>query len=219
MNVVATREEAEVQGLGASNGTNDRSSPRERILDAAVELFHRDGYNATSLRQVAERVGLQVGSLYNHISSKEELLFDIMHGVLVELLDDTMAEMSEAGDAAIDRVLAFFATSIRFHALRRKETFIGNSELRGLSEEHRAEIVSLRDRYEGLLRKALEDGVRSGELAITDTALATRAGLALCTSVAVWYRPEGRLTLAEVQELLPLMFGPLCGSGGSSAVR
>ena len=44
---------------------------KERIVDAAIDLFHRQGYNATSLRQIADEVGLQVGSLYNHMRSKE----------------------------------------------------------------------------------------------------------------------------------------------------
>jgi AcrR family transcriptional regulator len=186
-------------------------SPRQRILDAAVDLFHEDGYNATSLRQISEMVGLQVGSLYNHIASKEALLFDIMNGVMLELLDETVEEMERAGDDRVGRTLAFLGTSIRFHALRQKETFIGNTELRGLSEEHRREIVALRDRYEGLLRGALEDCVADGCLRIHDVPLATRAALALCTSVAVWYRPGGPLSLEDLQAELPRMFGPLAG--------
>ena len=185
------------------------ATPRERILDAAVDLFHRDGYNATSLRQISEIVGLQVGSLYNHIASKEALLFEIMHGVLVELLDETVVEMERAGKDPVGRTLAFLRTSIRFHALRQKETFIGNTELRGLSEDHRREIVELRDRYEAMLRSALQDCADQGLLAISDVPLATRAGLALCTSVAVWYRAEGRISLDELQAQLPGLFGPL----------
>lgn len=183
-------------------------TPRQRILDAAVDLFHRDGYNAASLRQISEMVGLQVGSLYNHISSKEALLFDIMHGVLVELLDETVREMDQASEP-VERTLAFLQTSIRFHALRQKETFIGNTELRGLSEEHRKEIVALRDRYEGLLRSAMEDCVREGCLRISDVPLATRAAIALCTSVAAWYRADGQLSLDDLQAELPRLFGPL----------
>lgn len=183
--------------------------PRQRILDAAVELFHRDGYNATSLRQISELVGLQVGSLYNHIASKEALLFEIMHGVLVELLDETVVEMERAGDDPVGRTMAFLRTSIRFHALRQKETFIGNTELRGLSDDHRRDIVELRDRYESLLRSALQDCADADLLVIGDVALATRAGIALCTSVAVWFRADGRLPLSDLQEELPWLFGPL----------
>ena len=183
-------------------------STRTRVIEAAVDLIHLQGYNATSLRQIADRVGLQVGSLYNHISSKEALLFEIMRGVLDELIADTEREMAEAGPEPLARALAFFRTSIRFHALRRKETFIGNTELRGLSEEHRAEIVQRRDRYETLLRGAFTACQEEGCIEVEDVQLATRAALALCTSIATWYRPGGRLSLDDLQARLPALFAP-----------
>lgn len=191
-----------------SNQKND-AAPRQRIVDAAIDLFYRQGYNATSLRQIADEVGLQVGSLYNHMSSKEQLLFDIMRSVMVELLEHTDAEMTEAGDEPVARLLAFLRASINFHATRQKQTFIGNTELRGLSDAHRAEIVELRDDYETTLRKAIQDATDAGAIAVEDVQLATFAALAICTSVATWYRPNGRLSLDDLDAMLPGLFGPL----------
>jgi TetR/AcrR family transcriptional regulator, cholesterol catabolism regulator len=182
---------------------------KERIFAAAIELFHRQGYNATSLRQIADGVGLQVGSLYNHMSSKEQLLFDIMREVMTELIEHTEAEMAAAGDDAVERLLAFLRESIRFHATRQKQTFIGNSELRGLSPEHRAEVVALRDRYETMLRETLQTAKDSGRIEVEDVQLATFAALALCTSVATWYRTDGRLSLSKLDAMLPALFTPL----------
>ena len=188
---------------------------KERIIEAAVDLFYRQGYNATSLRQIADGVGLQVGSLYNHMSSKEQLLFDIMREVMEELIEHTEEEMAVAGPEHIDRVVAFLRASIHFHATRQKQTFIGNSELRGLSPEHRAEIVELRDRYETILRDALQAAQEEGSLEVSDVQLATFAALALCTSVAIWYRPDGRLSLQDLDQMLPQFFGPLCAAGAT----
>ncbi len=188
---------------------------KERITKAAVDLFYRQGYNATSLRQIADGVGLQVGSLYNHMSSKEQLLFDIMREVMEELIEHTEEEMAAAGRDHVDQVMAFLRASIHFHATRQKQTFIGNSELRGLSPEHRAEIVELRDRYETILREALQAAQDDGALELADTQLATFAALALCTSVATWYRPNGRLSLDDLDRMLPQFFGPLCAAGSS----
>ena len=188
---------------------------KERITEAAVDLFYRQGYNATSLRQIADGVGLQVGSLYNHMSSKEQLLFDIMREVMEELIEHTEEEMAAAGRDHVDQVMAFLRASIHFHATRQKQTFIGNSELRGLSPEHRAEIVELRDRYETILREALQAAQDDGALELADTQLATFAALALCTSVATWYRPNGRLSLDDLDRMLPQFFGPLCAAGSS----
>ena len=185
---------------------------KARIIDAAVDLFHRQGYNATSLRQIADGVGLQVGSLYNHMASKEQLLYDIMSEVMVELIEATEAEMAAADGDTLDRVRAFLRTSINFHATRRKQTFIGNTELRGLSPEHLEEIVELRDRYESMLRGSLEAAQEAGTIEVEDVQLATFAALALCTSVATWYRPNGRLSLEDLDRMLPQLFGPLCAA-------
>ncbi len=185
---------------------------KARIVDAAIDLFHRQGYNATSLRQIADGVGLQVGSLYNHMASKEQLLYEIMRDVMVELIQHTEEEMAAAGDDTLERLWAFLRASIHFHATRQKQTFIGNSELRGLLPEHREEIVELRDRYETLLRDTLQAAQDAGSIAVADVQLATFAALALCTSVATWYRPNGRLSLDDLERMLPQLFGPLCAT-------
>lgn len=182
---------------------------KDRINDAAIELFYRQGYNATSLRQIADSVGLQVGSLYNHIRSKEELLYSIMSGVMLELIAYTEAEMEAVGDDPVERLRAFLRSSVHFHATQRKETFIGNTELRGLAADRREEVVALRDQYEALLLRTIQHAQDRGRIAVEDVQLATFAALAMCTSVAVWFRPEGRLSLADLEEQLPRLFGPL----------
>ena len=185
------------------------ATTKQRINDAAVELFCRQGYNATSLRQIADGVGLQVGSLYNHISSKEELLFSIMREVMLELIAYTEAEMEAAGDDHVERLRAFLRSSVHFHATRRKQTFIGNTELRGLAADRREEIVALRDRYEQLLIATIESARDEGVIEVEDVQLAAYAALAMCTAVATWFRPEGRLALADIEQQLPRLFGPL----------
>lgn len=178
-------------------------------MAAAVDLFHRQGYNATSLRQIADAVGLQVGSLYNHLSSKEELLYTIMRKVMVELIDHVETALEGAGDDPVARVRSFMRASVEFHANRRAQTFIGNAELRSLSDEHRADVVALRDRYQRLLQDPLEEAAETGMLSVPDVQLATYLALAMCSSVARWYRPEGRLSIDDVGTLVPMSFGPL----------
>jgi TetR/AcrR family transcriptional regulator, cholesterol catabolism regulator len=81
---VSTRTEPETRtappGLPAA-------STERRILDAATVLFYEKGYGASTMREVAAAVGIKAGSLYNHYTSKEELLFRIAEGVMQELLD------------------------------------------------------------------------------------------------------------------------------------
>src|SRR5260370_13121770 len=60
----------------------------DEIRQVALDLFYKRGFQATTLRHIASRVGIQVGSLYNHITSKGDLLFDIMETVMLDLLED-----------------------------------------------------------------------------------------------------------------------------------
>ena len=73
------------------------------IREAAERLFYEHGYEATSLRAVAAEVGIQVGSLYNHINGKEELLTDILVSVMDELIEAVNTAVDQAGAGAVDR--------------------------------------------------------------------------------------------------------------------
>jgi AcrR family transcriptional regulator len=167
------------------------------IKRAAIRLFFRQGYAATTLRDIASDVGIQVGSVYNHMASKEDLLFSIMRGVMLEQFDATSRALETFVDPE-ERLRAMIETHVVFHGERAEEVFIGNSELRGLSTPRRRVIVKLRDEYEMLFRRAIEDGVKNGAFHSGDSRLVTYGIIALSTQVAAWYKPSGRKSLEEI---------------------
>ena len=85
---------------------SDGAKTSVAIREAAADLFFRRGYEATSLREVAAAVGVQVGSLYNHIKGKEELLNDIMTNVMIELETSMDVALQAAGPKALDQLSA-----------------------------------------------------------------------------------------------------------------
>jgi AcrR family transcriptional regulator len=174
-------------------------STADAIREAAAELFHKHGYEATSLRQVAAEVGIQVGSLYNHISGKEMLLRWIMVGIMEDLLaaqQDALASHS----TAVDQLRAMVDVHVRFHAARARDVFIGNSELRALSPENRAEVIRLRDRYEAVLREIIEKVAAEGHADVLDAQLQAFSIIAIGAHVASWYRPNGGKSLDDIVE-------------------
>jgi AcrR family transcriptional regulator len=191
-------------------GRNENSTS-QATYRAAVELFYKQGYGATSLRQIADRVGVQVGSLYNYINSKEEVLLHIMSGVLDDLIVAVESEMAQVDDP-VGKIEAFMHASIRFHGTHRRETFIGNSELRALSPANRKAMVAKRDRYEQMLATAIHNAVEAGVLHVDDEQMAAFAGLAICSHVASWYRSGHRLGLDQVASYLSRMYGPTARS-------
>jgi len=167
------------------------------IRAEAAKLFFDRGYDATSLRQVATASGLKVGSLYNHIDSKEHLLLQIMGGVI----DDLVAAAQEAarldGDA-VDKLQAALAANLTFHAEHAQEVFIGNAELRSLSDGARHVVIEKRHEYELFLQSLVEDAGRVGLADVIDAKIHVYSFVAQATHIASWFRPGGRMNLDEI---------------------
>jgi TetR/AcrR family transcriptional regulator, cholesterol catabolism regulator len=169
------------------------------IREAAARLFYERGYGATSLREIASAAGIQVGSLYNHIGGKNDLLRTIM----VEIMDGLLAAMQAATSVEEDpekKLLRALDCHLRYHATHSRDVFIGNSELRALAAEARHEVTSRRNRYERQLRQFIANvGDDIPEDAV-DTRLQTYSILAIGTHLSSWYRDDGPMSLDEVVE-------------------
>ncbi|WP_076859933.1 TetR/AcrR family transcriptional regulator [Bradyrhizobium mercantei] len=165
----------------------------EAIRKAGVRLIFERGYEAMSLRQLAAEVGIQAGSLYNHISTKQDLLFDLVQDHINDLLREL--DLALAGKAdPVEKLRAFVAFHVTYHMTRKREVFIANSELRSLDAKNYDAVVALRGAYEARLAQILTDGVADGVFEVIDIQVATFAILALLTGLCTWYRPGGRLT-------------------------
>lgn len=177
--------------------TNGVHTP-DAIRDAAIELFFEHGYEATTLRQVAAKVGIRVGSLYNHISGKDELLSSIMISIMDDLLATQRVVLRQHKGNPLECLRACIDTHIRFHADRAKEVFIGNSELRSLPPKFRRRVVTKRDQYEKMIRGIVETLEQEGLAQVLDPRLQTYAIVAMGTHVSTWYKPRGPMSLDDI---------------------
>jgi AcrR family transcriptional regulator len=169
----------------------------EAILTACLALIYRHGYAAMSLRQLAAEVGIQVGSLYNHISTKQDLLFLLLQthmNTLLQALDEALTPATSPEGAL--RVFAAF--HVMYHITRKEKVFICYSELRSLEPENYQTIAARRTEYEHRLMTILNRGKAEGVFHIEDVPATTYAILAMLTGVCTWYNPAGRLTPAEL---------------------
>ncbi len=164
------------------------------IRRAALGLIHRQGYAAMNLRDLAAEVGITPGALYNHIDTKQGLLYGIMREHMEALIAATDAALAAADPAPLARLEAFVAHHLLYHVERPQEVFIANFELRALEPANRARIVALRRAYESRLIGLLERGAAEGALDVPEPRIAAYAVLAMLTGVCTWYRPGGRLS-------------------------
>ncbi|UGY02911.1 TetR/AcrR family transcriptional regulator [Bradyrhizobium quebecense] len=165
----------------------------EAIRKAGVRLIFERGYEAMSLRQLAAEVGIQAGSLYNHISTKQDLLFDLVQEHINDLLRELDLALEGKADP-VEQLRAFVAFHVSYHMTRKREVFIANSELRSLDAKNYDVVVALRGAYEQRLAQILTEGVSHGVFEVGDIQVATFAIIALLTGLCTWYRPGGRLT-------------------------
>lgn len=168
------------------------------IREAAERLFYEHGYEATSLRAVAAEVGIQVGSLYNHINGKEELLTDILVSVMDELIEAVNNAVDQAGAGAVDRFQAAVDCHIRYHAEHARAVFIGNSELRSLRAEDLDAVLAKRAEYERLFLTLIKNVAKQTGVDILDAKLQTYSVLAQGAHVSSWYQPRGPKSLDKI---------------------
>lgn len=176
---------------------------RTRIILKAGRLFHQHGYERTTVRELADAVGLKSGSLFHHFRSKEEILVAVMANGIQSVIDEARALLAHNHDPAqrLEGMLHLHMHSIisgvggdAMHAMI--------YEWRSLSPEAREPIRALSEAYEQLWHQVIDEAVAHG-LARGDPIILRKYLLAGINSTVRWYRPDGRLSPeAFIQQLL-----------------
>ncbi|APO83252.1 TetR/AcrR family transcriptional regulator [Pseudomonas sp. GD03817] len=126
----------------------------ERVRQAALELFTQKGYQSTSLRDLASCLGMQAGSLYNHIENKQSLLYELMEEALDDLLANTRTSVKQ-GKTRNERIRLFVQASLDFQKREGKRMILINREMINLSTEQQEHIKSLVEDYARCLKSVI----------------------------------------------------------------
>jgi AcrR family transcriptional regulator len=190
---------------------------RRQIEDVASGLFRDRGYPATSVRDIARALDIQGASLYAHVASKEDVLWAIVVRA-AERFESALAPIIAAEIPAGPKLrrMCHAHVEVVTDDLRHAAVFL--REWRFLGQARREEVRRMRDRYEGHFRDVISAGVKTGELAADDPALAGRAILSALNGIADWYRPDGRLSAVAIAgHYADLLAGALESSPTKSA--
>jgi AcrR family transcriptional regulator len=172
---------------------------KDQILDVAERLFSERGYHATTIREIARELQLEGGSLYSHISGKQELLYQIVLRGSTQFLHAAQATLAEGGSAR-DQLLRFMRRHLAIVAESAPRAVVHFHEWRHLDAEHQAKILVRRDEYEGMLRQIIFAGVTSGEFAAADERLIGLHVLSLLNWTYQWYAPGGTWSADDLAE-------------------
>ena len=168
---------------------------RREIDEVASELFHANGYAATSVRDIARALDIQGASLYAHVASKEDLLWAIVDRAATEFERgaDRAAAETPAADA-VERLAALVEAHVEVVTADPERSSVFVTEWRHLSADRRVAIEFRRDAYEARFRQTIDDGVSVGAFRATDPAIAATFILTALNGIATWFRPDGRLS-------------------------
>ncbi|MCW2528377.1 MAG: Transcriptional regulator, TetR family [Pseudonocardiales bacterium] len=173
------------------------SRRKTEIREAALTLFAERGYHGTGMEDIARLVGIRASSLYNHMSSKQELLADIMITTMRELLSRFNEVTTEASRPA-DQLRLAVEAHVRYHAIHRRDVRIGNREIPSLEEPAQTQVRQLRRDYARAWQHMIESGVADGDFTTLSPQLAAYALLEMGIGVSQWYREDGALSLDEI---------------------
>ena len=178
----------------------DNRSVRDKILAAAVQLFAEYGYHAATMRDIAQIAGIQAASIYYHYPSKQTLLVEIMETHMRKLNANLERIVSKPHEVQ-QRLYEAISNHILLHTTYKSEFFIIDTEIRALEGDNHGKILAMRDYYEDLIQGLLHEGMEQGVLYQTDVKISSYAIIAMCTEVAQWFRPSGRLNVQQVIEI------------------
>jgi AcrR family transcriptional regulator len=181
-----------IVGTGRGNET--------AILNAALDAFGAKGFHGASMREVARGAGTSLSNLYNYFPSKAQLLAEVLRWANDELCARIRRAVQEAGDEAAPRLREAVRAYVRFVANHQLAMLVSVGEVRYLQGPAREPLIAARDSTQAIFEEIVAQGAASGEFRTPYPADAARAVVSLCSSIAIWYRPDGRLSMGQIAE-------------------
>lgn len=172
---------------------------RDEVIAAAGRLFAERGYHGTSMRDLGEELGLLGSSIYSHVSSKAELLTEVIGRGAGLFQASADAALAIEGSAS-ERLRALIAGHIDVVLDHRSEVVTFLNESRFLAPDLRSVPLRQRDTYEAAFRTVINDGVAAGEFKTVDPSITSILILSILNAIERWFDAEGRLSRAELAD-------------------
>ena len=174
------------------------STKKEVIIEKASKLFREKGFGAASMRDLAEHVGVEAASLYNHIQSKAEILQTICFKVANEFMTN-LEQVETSNQTTIRKMEAIIRLHIRMMLDQYEYVYIADHEWRHLPEPYLQNFLSQRRSYRKRLGDIIEEGISKGEMKHIDPYVAVLIILSAISGIDSWQRSR-KSTGAEALE-------------------
>lgn len=177
---------------------------KQQIEKEAAALFHEKGYAASSMRDLAQRVGIEAGSLYSHFKSKESIL----QKICFDMANSFFQSLDAIENLGLDAELQL-RNAIKAHLSvlteDPEETIVFQNEWKHLSEPYLADFISMRKDYENRFRKILEQGIKDGLFENHDLKILSLTLLSALNNTSTWFK-KSRDKSEDIGEKLSNIF-------------
>lgn len=174
-------------------------SRKDVIVNKAATLFREKGYKAASMRDLAEAVGVEAASLYNHIKSKSELLHELVFSVankFVMKLDEIESE-SISSLQKMEKILRFHISEMIHHY---EEVYVSDREWKHLSDPYLSNYQNQRRVYRKRLAAIIEEGIRNKEIKAIDAPTVVLIFLHAVSGIESWHRSTKKISAEELEQ-------------------
>lgn len=173
---------------------------KEEILRAAAAIINRDGYAGATMEDIAAELLMTKGALYYYFKNKSELLYECHNLVLGAAIEEHKKLIRKETD--IEETLVKMIALHLDYAIEEKEVFnLISKPDQTFSEEQLESALQLRKTYSGLFDQVIKRGNESGAFSIEEPMIARMIVLGSMNWVQQWYRPEGRMSKEELQQI------------------
>lgn len=178
----------------AKNGTR-----KDVIIEKARRLFLEKGFAAASMRDLAEHVGVEAASLYNHIQSKSEILQEICFKVANEFISH-LEQVESSESSALQKMEILIRFHIRMMLKEYESIYISDHEWRHLPEPYLSNFLNQRRHYRRRLAVIIEEGVQTGEMKPIEPYVATLTILSAISGIESWHRSRKTVSEKDMEE-------------------
>jgi TetR/AcrR family transcriptional regulator, cholesterol catabolism regulator len=176
------------------NGTR-----KEAIVEIAAKLFHQKGFNATSMRDLAEQVGVEAASLYNHIQSKSEILQEICFHVANEF-SNHFHEIENSRASLIQKVEDVLRFHIRQMVNHYEFVNVADREWKHLPDPYLSNYQHQRRVYRKRFAALIEQGIQQQQIKKIDAPTVVLIMLHAVSGIESWHRSKTKISAEELEE-------------------
>ncbi|NUM45327.1 MAG: TetR/AcrR family transcriptional regulator [Anaerolineales bacterium] len=178
---------------------------REEILEVAAQIFRQKGFHAASMQEIADAVNLRKASLYHHVSSKQEILMDLMDLAMDYLIERTHAIFVQPTlpQERLQEAIHQYLKALTDYPDLANVLLL---EFRSLEPDFQERHQPRRNQFERLWRGLIQEGIDAGHFTSTNASIATKALLGSMHWAITWYRADGAQTLEQIAETYTALF-------------